>query len=135
MYGTGILKGLALTFRHMFREPFTVQYPEERLPLSERYRGIEFVWSLQRCTGCDSCAKACPEGCITVATHKGEEGVRRIVDRYEIDLRICLFCGLCVEACPFHAIIMGKNYELSNYDVEKLYLDKEYFLTHFEEWM
>lgn len=134
MYGTGILKGMALTFKHIFRPPFTVQYPEERLATSPRYRGIEFVWSVERCTGCDSCAKACPEGVITVATHPGEEG-QRIVDRYEIDLRICLYCGLCVEACPFHAIIMGSVYEMANYDVSKLYLDKEYFLTHFREWM
>ncbi len=134
MYGTGIIKGMALTFKHIFRKPFTVQYPEERLPTSPRYRGIEFLWSLHRCTGCDSCAKACPEGCITVATHQGEQG-QRIVDRYEIDLRICLYCGLCVEACPFHAVYMGSNYELANYDVSKLYMDKEYFLTHFKEWM
>lgn len=134
MYGTGILKGMALTFKHMFRKPFTVQYPEERLPLSPCYRGIEFLWSLDRCTGCDSCAKACPEGCITVATHKGEQG-QRVVDRYEIDLRICLYCGLCVEACPFHAVYMGSKYEMANYDVGKLCLDKEYFLTHFKEWM
>ncbi|MDP2727545.1 MAG: NADH-quinone oxidoreductase subunit I [Dehalococcoidia bacterium] len=134
MYGTGVLKGMALTFKHMFRKPFTVQYPEERLATSPRYRGIEFVWSLDRCTGCDSCAKACPEGCITVATHPGDQG-QRIVDRYEIDLRICLYCGLCVEACPFHAVNMGSNYEMANYDVSKLYLDKEYFVTHFKEWM
>jgi NADH-quinone oxidoreductase chain I len=134
MYGTGILKGMALTFKHIFREPFTVQYPEERLPTSPRYRGIEFLWSQERCTGCDTCAKACPEGVITVVTHRGEQG-QRIVDRYEIDLRICLYCGLCVEACPFHAIMMGKVYEMAQYDVQKLYLDKEYFLTHFREWM
>ena len=64
MYGLGIAKGLAVTFRNLFRKPFTVQYPEEAVPQAARFRGEEFGWFEERCTGCASSAKYCHMGFI-----------------------------------------------------------------------
>ena len=68
MYGLGIAKGFLLTMKVFLRKPFTVKYPEERIPLHPRFRGEEFVWYEERCTGCASCAKYCPLGIIKIVT-------------------------------------------------------------------
>ncbi|MDP2952685.1 MAG: NADH-quinone oxidoreductase subunit I [Chloroflexota bacterium] len=113
-FGLGILKGMAVTLRHLFRRPFTVQYPEERLPLPPRFRGYEFTWVEERCTVCATCAKACPHGVITiVSTPIG--GNRYRAEKFDIDRGLCMYCGLCVEACPFEALYMGSKFELGEY--------------------
>ena len=68
MYGLGIIQGLLVTLKNAKRRPFTTQYPEERLEQSSRFRGQEFTWYLDRCTGCASCAKHCPLGIIKIVT-------------------------------------------------------------------
>ena len=125
MYGIGIAKGMLLTLKHLVRPPITVQYPEERRPLPERTRGT-LVWYEDRCTGCNTCAEACPDGCITVVTHPGTGPAGwRVVDRYEIDFRTCMYCWLCVEACPYAAIRGGIDLEVARYDFDRLYFQKE----------
>ena len=123
-YGKGILKGLALTFKHLFRAPITVQYPEEKLVVSRRIRGNDLVWFPEKCTGCATCAKMCPQGNIEIVTHKDEEN-NYIVDKFEVDTGRCMFCGLCVEACPYEAIAMGYSYERAQYRRNDLVLGKE----------
>lgn len=123
-YGIGVAKGMALTFKHLFRKPITTQYPEERLTVSRRTRGNELVWDKERCTGCATCAKSCPEGCIEIITSRGEEN-NYIVDKFEVDMGRCIFCGLCVEACPFEALFMGYAYERARYRRQELVMDKE----------
>jgi len=123
-YGIGVAKGMALTFKHLFRKPITTQYPEERLTVSRRTRGNELVWDKERCTGCATCAKSCPEGCIEIITSRGEEN-NYIVDKLEVDMGRCIFCGLCVEACPFEALFMGYAYERARYRRQELVMDKE----------
>ena len=123
-YGIGVAKGMALTFKHLFRKPITTQYPEERLTVSRRTRGNELVWDKERCTGCATCAKSCPEGCIEIITSTGEEN-NYIVDKFEVDMGRCIFCGLCVEACPFEALFMGYAYERARYRRQELVMDKE----------
>jgi NAD(P)H-quinone oxidoreductase subunit I len=123
-YGIGIVKGMALTFKHLFRAPITVQYPEEKLNVSRRIRGNELVWFLDKCTGCATCAKACPQGNIEIATHIGNEN-NYVVDKFEVDCGRCMFCGLCVEACPYNALAMGRSYERSQYRRRDLILSKE----------
>jgi formate hydrogenlyase subunit 6/NADH:ubiquinone oxidoreductase subunit I len=122
VYGLGIAKGLWVTFKHIFRPSFTVQYPEEVRPIPVRAR-TNLIWFEERCTGCSTCAQACPDGCILVATSPGEGGALNI-DRYEIDFRICMYCGLCVEACPYQAIQAGGVFEDAVYEFDTMYKDK-----------
>lgn len=123
-YGIGIAKGMALTFKHLFRSPITVQYPEQKLSVSRRIRGNELVWFPTKCTGCATCAKSCPQGNIEIVTHRDESN-NYVVDKFEIDTGRCMFCGLCVEACPYYALAMGYSYERSRYKRKDLVLDKE----------
>ncbi len=128
MYGLGMLKGLMVTFKHIFKPPTTIQYPEEVRPIPSRAR-TNLIWFEERCTGCSTCAQACPDGCILVATSPAEGGEFN-VDRYEIDFRICMYCGLCTEACPYNAIQAGGTYKDVTDDFESMYRDK-HALTKF----
>ena len=115
MYGLGILKGFRVTLKNFIRKPFTVQYPEERLKQAPRFRGQEFVWYEERCTGCASCAKYCPLGIIRIVTDPDggdeQEGGSYKIDVFDIDQGRCMYCGLCVEACPYDALHMGSTFE------------------------
>ncbi len=123
MYGLGIAKGLFATLRQLFRRPFTIQYPEEVRHMPPRAR-TNLLWFDERCTGCSTCAQACPDGCILVATSPREDGNLN-KDRYEIDFRLCMFCGLCVEACPFEAIQSGGPFDDAVYVFDDMYRDKD----------
>jgi len=123
VYGLGIAKGLLMTLRHLFRRPFTVQYPEEVRHMPPRAR-TNLLWFDERCTGCSTCAQACPDGCILVVTSPREDGSLN-KDRYEIDFRLCMFCGLCVEACPFEAIQAGGPFDDAVYVFDDMYRDKD----------
>jgi NADH-quinone oxidoreductase subunit I len=122
LFGTGILKGLSVTLRYLARRPFTTQYPEEirNVPVNAR---TNLLWFEERCTGCSTCAQACPDGCILVETAPQPDGSLEKV-RYEIDFRICMYCGLCVEACPYQAIQAGGVFEDAVYQFDTMYKDK-----------
>ena len=104
-----VLEGMAVTFSYMFRPPTTVQYPD-RLPvpitetMPERYRGFLEV-DLDICTGCKGCERDCPIGCIAIDL--GKIGDVRAMTRFDIDLGKCMYCGICVEACPSEAQAPG----------------------------
>jgi NADH-quinone oxidoreductase subunit I len=123
VYGLGIGKGMLMTLKHLFRRPFTVQYPEEVRHVPPRAR-TNLLWFDERCTGCSTCAQACPDGCILVATSPREDGSLN-KDRYEIDFRLCMFCGLCVEACPYEAIQAGGPFDDAVYVFDDMYRDKD----------
>ena len=124
MYGLGLVKGLAVTMKNLVRRPSTVQYPEERLPQHPRFRGEEFVWYEERCTGCASCAKYCPLGIIRIVTDPSgsapQEGDKYNLEVFDIDIGRCMFCGLCVEACPYDALFMGSGFERGRYERDDL---------------
>jgi NADH-quinone oxidoreductase subunit I len=122
MQGIGILKGMAVTFTRMFKPVATIQFPEVTRPMSPRSR-TNLLWFEERCTGCSTCAQACPDGCILVETHPNADGTLEKV-RYEIDFRICMYCGLCVEACPYQAIQSGGVFEDAVYEFDTMYKDK-----------
>lgn len=114
-YGRGIAKGLTVTIRHLFRHPVTSQYPEQRLHVSRRIRGNELIWDNKKCTGCGTCAKACPQGAIQIITAADPVENKYKVEKMEIDTGYCIQCGLCVEACPYEALYMGYAYERARY--------------------
>ena len=123
-YGLGIAKGLALTFKHLFRPLITTQYPDKRLEVSRRTRGQQFVWREDLCTGCATCAKNCPHGVIHIETSKNGDN-KFVVDKIVFDTGRCMFCGLCVEVCPYNALFMGRSYEQARYSRRLLWADKE----------
>jgi NADH-quinone oxidoreductase subunit I len=154
MYGLGIIKGLGVTLKHFvqtyvedlrwlgrryYNEEalkvrqgpdakgiFTVQYPEEKLPVPEEFRYIPFLLfeegpegeRIDRCTSCGICAKVCPPQCIWIVRSNDPKTGRPIPQPTDffIDIDICMNCGLCAEFCPFDAIKMDHNYELAAYD-------------------
>src|SRR5215216_6533169 len=122
-YGKGIAKGMGLTLRSMFKPVATIQYPEEVRPIPV-YARTNLLWFEERCTGCSTCAQACPDGCILVQTSPRADGTLNI-DRYEIDFRICMYCGLCTEACPYQAIQSGGRYDDAVYIFENMYRDRD----------
>ena len=122
MYGIGLLKGMKVTIKRMVMPVATIEFPEVTRPMSPRAR-TNLLWFEERCTGCSTCAQACPDGCILVETSPNADGTLEKV-RYEIDFRICMYCGLCVEACPYQAIQAGGVFEDAVYEFDTMYKDK-----------
>src|SRR5712691_4447866 len=103
-----LIKGLFLTGRHLFARKITVQYPDERTPLSPRFRGLHALRRYpngeERCIACKLCEAVCPAVAITIESTERPDGSRRTT-RYEIDLTKCIFCGFCEESCPVDSIV------------------------------
>lgn len=116
MYGTGLLKGLAVTIRHFFSPKFTEQYPEERPNLPPASHGF-FAYDYDKCIACKLCERACPNQVIHIETEKDENNKNKVT-KYDMDISYCLYCGLCIEACPTQALLNARNFEISVYHRE-----------------
>jgi NADH-quinone oxidoreductase subunit I len=133
-----LAKGLLTTFRYMFRKPVTVQYPDVKRPVRERFKGRHelkrFASGLERCIGCSLCSAACPSDAILVVPaendreHPTSPG-ERYAATYEINMLRCIFCGYCEDACPTNAIVLEHQYELSFYDRQTSIYTKEMLIV------
>ena len=103
-----LFKGLALTGRYLFARKITVLFPEEKTPLSPRFRGLHALRRYpngeERCIACKLCEAVCPALAITIESDQRDDGTRRTT-RYDIDLFKCIYCGFCEESCPVDSIV------------------------------
>jgi NADH-quinone oxidoreductase subunit I len=103
-----LAQGLSVTLKYFFRPKFTIMYPEEKTPKSNRFRGLHALRRYpngeERCIACKLCEAVCPALAITIDSTQREDGTRRTT-RYDIDLFKCIFCGFCEESCPVDAIV------------------------------
>ncbi|HJV75009.1 MULTISPECIES: NADH-quinone oxidoreductase subunit NuoI [Oxalobacteraceae] len=127
-----LLKGLALTGRYMFERKITVQYPEEKTPMSPRFRGLHALRRYpngeERCIACKLCEAVCPAMAITIESTERDDGTRRTT-RYDIDLTKCIFCGFCEESCPVDSIVETNILEYHGEKRGDLYYTKEMLLA------
>ncbi len=144
--GGGLLKGMGVTFRTMIQTIFhpgehlaTVNYPKEKEVLVPRARGV-IALDQEACTVCMLCARNCPDWCIYIEGHKEEKEpdkpggrvrVRSVLDRFDIDYALCMYCGICVEVCPFDALFWSPEFEYTEMDMGKLLHPKD----RLSEWL
>lgn len=104
-----LFSGLSVTGKYFFKKKFTVQFPEERTPVSPRFRGLlalrRYPNGEERCIACKLCEAVCPALAITIESEVREDGSRRTT-RYDIDTFKCIYCGLCEESCPVDSIVV-----------------------------
>ena len=109
-----LLRGLRVTGGYFFARKITVQYPEEKTPMSPRFRGLHALRRYkngeERCIACKLCEAVCPALAITIDSEQRSDGTRRTT-RYDIDLFKCIFCGFCEEACPVDSIVETRHFE------------------------
>ncbi|MDH5633098.1 MAG: NADH-quinone oxidoreductase subunit NuoI [Gammaproteobacteria bacterium] len=127
-----LLKGMAVTGKHMFARKVTIFYPDERTPQSPRFRGLHaqrrYPNGEERCIACKLCEVICPALAITIELAEREDGTRR-TSRYDIDLTKCIFCGFCEEACPVDAIVETRIFEYHGEKRGDLYYTKDMLLA------
>ena len=127
-----LIKGMALTGRHLFARKITVQFPEEKTPQSSRFRGLHALRRYpngeERCIACKLCEAVCPAMAITIESEQRDDGSRR-TSRYDIDLTKCIFCGFCEEACPVDAIVETRVFEYHGEKRGDLYYTKQMLLA------
>jgi formate hydrogenlyase subunit 6/NADH:ubiquinone oxidoreductase subunit I len=135
--GLGLLKGLGVTLKHALRPSITQQYPQEKPDLPARTRGV-IALKEANCTVCYKCSRECPDWCIYIDAHKethepasgGKGRSMKVLDRFAIDYALCMYCGICVEVCPFDALFWSPEFEYAEYDIVELTHEKE----KLEEW-
>jgi len=130
--GTGLLRGMGVTFRTMTRRAATRQYPHVKPDLPPRTRGVIALLE-ENCTVCMLCSRECPDWCIYIDSHKevvapkegGRARTRNVLDRFAIDFALCMYCGICVEVCPFDALYWSPEFEYAESDRDTLTHEKD----------
>ncbi|MEU0145587.1 4Fe-4S binding protein [Streptomyces sp. NPDC006288] len=137
--GSGLAKGLAVTLRTMTKRTVTAQYPDVQPELPPRSRGVIGLFE-ENCTVCMLCARECPDWCIYIDSHKetvpaaapgGRERSRNVLDRFAIDFALCMYCGICIEVCPFDALFWSPEFEYAETDIHELTHERD----KLREWM
>jgi len=132
-----LFQGMALTMRYMFKPKYTMRYPMEHIPKSNRFRGLHalrrYANGEERCIACKLCEAVCPALAITIEAEPRDDGSRRTT-RYDIDMTKCIYCGLCQEACPVDAIVEGPNFEFATETREELIYHKDKLLANGDRW-
>ena len=127
-----LLQGMAVTVKYFFKRKVTLQYPEEKTPMSPRFRGLHALRRYpngeERCIACKLCEAVCPALAISIESAKREDGTRRTT-RYDIDLTKCIFCGFCEESCPVDSIVETHIFEYHGEKRGDLYFTKEMLLA------
>ncbi|MBX9298088.1 NADH-quinone oxidoreductase subunit NuoI [Chromobacterium piscinae] len=127
-----LVKGLMVTGRYFFARKITVQFPEEKTPISPRFRGLHaqrrYANGEERCIACKLCEAVCPALAISIESEQRDDGTRRTT-RYDIDLTKCIFCGFCEEACPVDAIVETHIFEYHGEKRGDLYYTKPMLLA------
>ncbi|MBF0123890.1 MAG: NADH-quinone oxidoreductase subunit NuoI [Magnetococcales bacterium] len=133
-----LVTGLAVTLKYLFKPKITIQYPEQRTPLSPRFRGEHalrrYANGEERCIACKLCEAVCPAQAIYIEIDPSSSSDRRLTKVYDIDNTKCIFCGFCQEACPVDAIVMGPNFEFAEENRADLLYDKHKLLANGGRW-
>jgi NADH-quinone oxidoreductase subunit I len=135
--GLGLVKGLLVTLKHLLSPSVTQQYPHEKPDLPPRSRGVISL-KAENCTVCWKCSRECPDWCIYIESHKethepaagGRARSAKVLDRFAIDYALCMYCGICVEVCPFDALFWSPEFEYATYGIQELTHEKE----RLDEW-
>lgn len=114
MWGRGLITGMRVTLKHFFGKKETFSYPEEKLPMSERFRGGHLVLDLDKCIACKMCEMACPNKALQLKIAMDANKKRKMIKYLHIIGR-CMYCDLCVEACPTKAIAWDKEYAFASW--------------------
>jgi len=124
----GLAKGMSVTMRTMLKPAITAQYPHQKPDLPPRTRGV-IALKEENCTVCMLCSRECPDWCIYIDSHKevmppktagARSRSRNVLDRFAIDYALCMYCGICVEVCPFDALFWSPHFEYSTTDLTTL---------------
>ena len=127
-----MLAGMGVTLKNLFARKITIQYPEEKTPMSPRFRGLHALRRYpngeERCIACKLCEAVCPAKAITIESEVRDDGSRRTT-RYDIDLTKCIFCCFCEESCPVDSIVETNIHEYHGEKRGDLYFTKDMLLA------
>ncbi len=139
LFGRGLLAGLRVTMRNMLHRSVTAHYPDVEPDLPPRSRGV-IALQEENCTSCMLCARECPSWCIVIDSHKetipaategGKDRSINVLDTFDIDYSICMYCSICIEVCPFDALHWSPEFAYAEGDITDLTHD----MNRLREWM
>ena len=119
MFGKGLLTGMSVTWKHLWGKKETFCYPEEKLPMTDNFRGGNLAMDWRVCIGCSMCANACPNKALELDIVQDAKKKRHMKSYVHKSGR-CLYCNLCVEVCPVNTLVWDKDYAISTWSKETM---------------